>query len=153
MPKINFPKGNVWKEFELDTALITPNVIKLELKPCLKKDSTKALLKEIKIKREALERKGSDDVAPEELLSYFDYAVGFAKSLVVGWDLTDEEDKEIPCDEKNKTFFLEDLLWEKIVEGEKDKEEDEEEEGRKKVNWLFVEIIKFCSNIGNFSKN
>lgn len=151
MPKINFPKGNVWKEFELDTKLITPNIIKLELKPCLKKDSTKALLKEIKIKKEALERKESDEVAPEELLSYFDYAVGFAKSLVVGWDLTDEEDKEIPCDEKNKTFFLEDLLWEKIIQEET--EEIDEDEKKKRVNWLFVEIIKFCSNIGNFSKN
>lgn len=151
MPKINFPKGNVWKEFKLDTALITPNIIKLELKPCLKKDSTKALLKEIKIKKEVLERKDSDEIAKIELLSYFDYAVGFAKSLVVSWDLTDEEDKEIPCDEKNKTFFLEDLLWEKIIQEET--EEIDEEEKKEKVNWLFVEIIKFCSNIGNFSKN
>jgi len=153
MPKINFPKGNAWKEFELETELITPNVINLELKPSLKKDSTKALLKEIKIKKEELEKKGSElekDVVSRELLSYFDFAVNFAMSLVVGWDLTDEKDKVIPCNDKNKAMFLEDLVWEKVVQEET---EEDDEEVKNKVPWLFFEIIKFCSNIGNFSKN
>lgn len=164
MPKVNFPEGNVWKEFQLKTDLITPPVIKLELKPSFKKDVTLALLKEIKVKKEQLEKEEiSDEFTSQALVPFFDSAVNLAMSLVVNWNLTDENDKAIPCDDEKKNFFLEPLMWESVVPEVISPEEDEtvefiedeipEEGTKKKLDYLFLEIIKISSNMKNFSKN
>ncbi len=176
MPKVTFPEGNVWKEFQLKTSLITPPIIKLELKPSFKKDVTLALLKEIKIKKEQLEElenvekeeEVSDDIISQALVPYFDTAVNLAMSLVVDWDLTDNEDKKIPCTEEKKKYFLEPLMWESVIPGVSeeddtaelevgeefgDDEEEEEPKKKKRLDYLFLEIAKFSSNMKNFSKN
>lgn len=167
MPKVNFPEGNVWKEFNLKTELITPPVIRLELKPSFKKDATLALLKEIKVKKEELEKLErkediSDDFTSHALVPYFDSAVNLALTLVQNWDLNDDEDNAIPCDDEQKKFYLEPLMWESVVpeiEEETGELAEEifddlpEQETRKKLDYLFFKIISFCSNMKNFVKN
>lgn len=169
MPRVNFPEGNVWKEFKLKTILIAPPVIKLELKPSFQKDKTLALLKEMKFKKEQLkeieqmedEEEFSDEMTSQALLSYYDSAVNLALSLVVNWDLTDGEDKAIPCTDEKKKYFLEPLMWESIIPelpeddetAELEEDEEETKKKRRKLDYLFLEIVKFSSNMKNFSKN
>lgn len=140
MPRVKVPEEAVWKEFELETKLIQPPVLKLKIKPTFQKELIVSLLR-------ALDIKSKEGISSREMVEAFKEMAEQAKKLVVGWDLVDENDQPIECNQEAKEKWLDPLLWEEV---KKIEEENEEEKGLK---WLWSQIIKFASNLSNFTKN
>ena len=156
MPEITIPKASVWMEYELDTQLITPPKIKLKLKPLMKKDKITlsvfvSKLAKAKDADESTEKEGDFKISPEEIVDFLQANMDFVLDFIIGWDL--EKDKKlIPISKENKRKWLEPLLWEDM---KREDEEEKTENDKKEKGFLFlgIEIVEFCSNMKNFTKN
>jgi len=147
MAKINFPTGEVWNEFDLDTGLITPPKLKLKLKPSFKKDLVRSTIRKIDL---STERAAKGEISKEEMLESFESSCDFAMKHVSGWDLEDGKSAQIPCTEPNKKKYLDPLLWETL----KDSKEYESEAAKIRASrWLWSAIIEFIGDVRNFTKN
>lgn len=147
MAKINFPTGEVWYEFEIETGLITPPKLKLKLKPSFKKDLIHSTLRQIDISKESAE---AGKMSREEMLESFENSCEFAMKHVVGWELEDQKGAQIPCTDPNKKKYLDPLLWEVIKDTKKYKSEAER---IRNSRWLWSAIIEFIGDVKNFTKN
>lgn len=137
MPRVKVPEEAVWKEFELETKLIVPPVLKLKIKPTFRKDLIKNLFRSVEVRKK-------EEPSTKEVLDSFNDMAEFSKTLVLDWDLVNEDDQPIPCNEETKNKWLEPLLWEAV------RNQEGEETG---LNWLWFSIIKFASDLSNFTKN
>lgn len=145
MAELNFPKASVWQEFELETELITPPVIKLQIRPILKQESVKRLLHYIAM---------GEGIQDKNIIQAFDESVTILMEKVVGWDLT-KRDKPIPCNKVNKDKYLAPLLWEKPKEVEEVEELEGSDETKKEKSdlWFWTKLLTFASDLKNFTKN
>jgi len=146
MPKMTMPGGATWQDFELDTKLITPNVLRLKIKPTFKSDLIRKAFKE-----------NSDS-------GFLDLAVDHALTLVEAWDLEDANGS-MPCTKELKEKYLEPLFWEEIVskakvEPELEAEpmkaaapEPEKEKPKPRPKWLWAAVLEFAKEFSNFVKN
>ncbi len=141
MAEIRFPKPTAWAAFELETKLLEPPVLNLELTPRSKREAWQASA--ILTKYIAAAGVGAADIPPELKLEAMSEFVPMAVSHVVGWDLT-QNGEPIPCDPKTKGGWLEPLLWETVKAADGDEAD---------VRWLWSEIIRFINDEGNFLKN
>lgn len=146
MAKINFPTGEVWHTFQLETGLITPPILKLKLKPSFKKDLIESTLQKVDLSAERVQK---GELSKEEMLLSFKSSVTYAMNHVTGWDLEDGKGP-IPCTDKNKAEYLDKLLWENI---EDKKKYEKPEDKIKAAVWLWSAILKFIGDVNNFTKN
>jgi len=146
MAELNFPKASVWQEFELETELITPPKIRLQIQPILSQEKTKRLLHYLS--------RGMN-IQDKDIIKAFDESVAILLEKVIGWDLTKRE-KPIPCNKVNKDKYLAPLLWEKPkTEVEEPEELDTPDETKEKKPdlWFWMQLINFASDLKNFTKN
>ena len=144
MPRVNIPQGSIWKEFDLDTELITPTKINLKLRPSFKKEYLLQLFDNIKTAKEKI-KKG--EITKDQAVGFLKTSAEYAKDHVVGWNLTDGKNAPVICTTKIKNEeFYDALFWEDV------KTEKEKTKGIK-VNWLWTKILEIISDIKNFVKN
>jgi len=148
------PTAEVWAEFKLRTDLLDPPVVKLKLKPAFRS----SILREIFYHYAKGPRKKKQDVNESEVLEgLVDGAIALILKNVVDWDLT-KGNEPIPCDEENKRYFLEPLLWDMAEEQVESKAEDGEPEAesqkpKAELTFFWVRLAGFMTNVRNFSKN
>jgi len=135
MPRLKVPEEAIWREFEIETKLIYPPVLKLKIKPTFRKEIINQLYSSI-------DSGVKDSATRKEIIESFKNLAEYAKKLVIDWDLTDENDQPIPCTVETKEKWLDPLLWEYVKK--------EEEQDNK---WLWHEIIEIASDLSNFTKN
>lgn len=123
MAELKFPAASIWREFHLETELIDPPVIKLQLKPMFRKDKVRGALPFIA----DLNKEGVNENDIKALWPIFEQFVPVIMRQVTGWDLT-LNGEQIPCNDENKAEWLEPLMWE-MVKGEPDDSETEATEG------------------------
>jgi hypothetical protein len=153
MAELKFPKASVIRTFTLQTELIDPPVVRLELTPASGKDKLRQTLGWVGNIKDGEEVK---KLPPEALLKFidtFDGLILIVSKHVIGWDLT-VGGEPIPCTDEEKAKWLEPLLWE-TVEPESpapgfDPGDDEE---KKPDTWLWSTIFEVISDRGNFLKN
>ncbi len=144
------PTTEVWAEFKLRTDLIDPPIIKLKLKPAFRS----AILREIfyyYAKKKKLEKQDDESEMFERLV---DGAISLILRNVTDWDL-EKDGEPIVCDEDNKRYFLEPLLWTFVEEKTEDDLEPEVESQKPeiKLNLFWVTLAGFLTDPKNFSKN
>ena len=152
MAELKFPKASVFRAFKLQTELIDPPVITLELTPAGGKEKIKQAL------RWAGQFKNEDDIKKmsskehADLLDIFEDIIPIVSRHIIGWDLT-ISGAPIPCTDEEKTRWLEPLLWEMVepeaTAGGFDPGDDEEKTG----GWLWSAIMEIISDRRNFLKN
>jgi hypothetical protein len=152
MAELKFPKASVFRAFKLQTELIDPPVITLELTPAGGKERLKQAL------GWAEKFKGKEDIkklSPRErieLLDVFEDIIPIVSRHIIGWDLT-ISGAPIPCTDEEKAKWLEPLLWEMVepeaTVGGFDSGDDEEKTG----GWLWSAIMEIISDRRNFLKN
>ena len=150
MAELKFPKASVIRTFILQTELIDPPVVRLELTPAGGKEKYRQAL------QWAGHIKSEEDikrVPPGELLELFEGLIPIIVRHVIGWDLT-INGEAVPCTEEEKAKWLEPLLWEMVeparAEGTFDPGDDEE---KMVATWLWSVIMEIISDRGNFLKN
>ena len=147
------PNAEVWAEFKLRTDLLDPPIIKLKVKPAFRS----AILREIfyyYAKRKKQEKKDEETEMFERLV---DGAIALILRNVVDWDLM-KSGEPIPCDDENKRYFLEPLLWNFVeespqIESGKLEPEVESQQPEVKLNFFWVTLAGFLTDPKNFSKN
>jgi hypothetical protein len=146
MPEIRLPKPEVEKEFELESALISPPKIKLKLKPLSNEASFKRVLQMKKLfprlKESDVEKGSVPDQFVERLPEALKTNIPFVLNHVVGWDLTLPGGKSLPCTKQNKATYLVPLLWETAKGNTKNRS-----------RFFMGEILDFISDMRNFTKN
>jgi len=154
MTELKFPKASVFRTFTLQTDLIDPPVIKLELTPAGGADTFRRAL-EI-----APSIEGESDVlkmppsSQRKLLESFVDLAAVVSKHVIGWDLT-LDGKPIPCTDEEKTKWLEPLLWE-IVEPEPEAmglDPGDDDKKKRKELWLWSALMDVITERRNFLKN
>jgi len=135
MPRLKVPEEAIWREFEIETELIQPPVLKLKIKPTFRKEIINQLYSSI-------DSGVKDSATRKEIIESFKNLSEYAKKLVIDWDLTDENEQPIPCTEETKEKWLDPLLWEYV---KAEREQDNK--------WLWHEIIEIASDLSNFTKN
>jgi len=143
MPNIRLPKPEVEAEFEVDSVLLVDSQkIKLTLRPILGEVALKRILVMKKLFPKLTDKNIEKGVPPDNFLDRlpdaFKSNIPVVLDHVVGWDLL-MNDKPIPCTKENKKIYLLPLLW-FAAKG-------------KKKGLLVNEIIRFISDLGNFTKN
>jgi len=108
MPKIIVPQAAIWMEFELETGLISPPKIKLKLKLISSKESVRAYTED---------GSGVVEGGAKNFMDIYETGADLVMKNIVGWDLEDEKGK-IPCNDKTKKKWLDELLWEKPLNAE-----------------------------------
>ena len=148
------PTAEVWTEFRLRTDLLDPPVVNLKIKPAFRS----SILREIFYHYAKGPRLKKQEFKESEVLEgLVDGAIALIMRNVVDWDLM-KDGKPIPCDEENKRYFLEPLLWDLAEEPVEAKEEDQEPEAESQkpkveLSFFWVRLAGFMTNIRNFSKN
>jgi hypothetical protein len=149
------PTAEVWAEFKLRTDLLDPPVIKLRLKPAFRS----SILREIfYFYAKRPEKQKKQDIKESEMFERLvDAAIAVILKNVVDWDLM-KNGEPIPCDEENKRYFLEPLLWdlaeEKVeAKGEGLEPEVESQQPEVELNFFWVRLAGFMIDVKNFSKN
>jgi hypothetical protein len=149
------PTAEVWAEFKLRTDLLDPPVIKLKLKPAFRS----SILREIfyYYARRTEKQKKQDFKESEMFERLVDGAIALILRNVVDWDLM-KNGEPIPCDDENKRYFLEPLLWNLVEEAVEAQGEDlepkvESQQPEAKLNFFWVTLAGFLVDVKNFSKN
>ena len=149
-----FPSGAVWETFELDTDLITPPVIKLQIRPIKTTRLHNRFLGEL-----ADMKNEERDAFTEAVLN------GVTRSAidaVLDWDLEDEEGKTLPCNGENKTLIFDKLMWafvKKEPEPEPEAKTVQEEEQTPSEDkapgfqWLWFHVLEIAQDNQRFLKN
>ena len=147
MTEVKFPKPSAWFAFRLETDLIDPPELQLELTPAGKKERLSTTLGMSKYFKA-----GATEPIPEEMMPALEQLAPLAMRHVVGWDLT-IGGAPIPCTDEEKAKWLEPLLWEdaEVVGG--DPMVEAETPAEQKARWLWARIIEVISSKGNFLKN
>jgi hypothetical protein len=152
-PEIRFPKPSVWADFELDTQLIDPPVIRLKVMPLTGEAELRRALQLRKVypdlAKEAADKKAMEaldddekiDMLGERLPEAVKVQIPAVMGVVIGWDLT-SGGSPITCSDSNKKKYLEPLLWQTM------KSDDP-----KKRIYLVRAIIDFATDLRNFTKN
>jgi hypothetical protein len=155
MPKMTMPGGAAWQDFTVDTKLITPNVIRLKIKPSFRRDLLQRGFNEI----EAGERGKKAKERTVKVGEIYDHIVKHVLSLIEAWDLSDD-DGSMPCTDELKLKYLEPLFWESVIpkaesvpaEGMMEAA-DEKEDEPKAASWLWAAVLEFATEFNNFTKN
>lgn len=155
MPELKFPKASVIRIFTLQTELIDPPIIRLELTPAGSKEKLKQALgwkKYIK-DREDVEKLSSEELIG--LIDAFDDLLPIITKHIIGWDLT-MGGEPILCSDEEKAKWFEPLLWEMVIPEVSmagfDPGDDDDEK-KAPDTWLWSAIMKIISNRENFIKN
>jgi hypothetical protein len=135
MPRLKVPEEAIWREFEIETKLIQPPILKLKIKPTFRKEIINQLYSSIELGIK-------DSTTRKEIIESFKNLAEYAKKLVIDWDLTDENEQPIACTEETKEKWLDPLLWEYV-----------KAESGQENKWLWHEIIEIASDLSNFTKN
>jgi len=163
MAELKFPSPSTWEEFELDTKLIDPPVIKLNLRPLFRKGQLEGFIAFAGIPGIEGLLAGKGNVS--EAWPIFEKIVPVIMRHVIGWDLT-LFGEPIPCTEENKVTWLEPLMWEAVkkriepVEAVQvvgfDPGKDDAEAGAAKeenIQFLWAELLTIIRDHENFRKN
>jgi len=147
------PTIEIWAEFKLRTDLLEPPVIKLKLKPAFRS----AILREIFYYYAKRKKKERQDEESEMLERMVDGAISLILRNVVDWDLM-KNNEPIPCDDENKRYFLEPLLWNFVEEtieeiGDSQEPKVESQKPEIKLNFFWVTLAGFLTDPKKFSKN
>jgi len=141
MPKFYQPASEVWAKFNLDSGYLDSPALKLLIKPSLRKEVILSAFSKL----DSFKKK-NDIPSGKEIAAAFEESVQRAMELIVDWDLTDEENNPISLSDEKGKKCLENLMWEDIKKNEKKKKKEI-------FNWLWIEVLKFSSDIKNFIKN
>jgi hypothetical protein len=149
------PTAEVWAEFKLRTELLDPPVIKLKLRPAFRS----SILREIfYFYARRTEKQKKQEIKESDMFERLvDGAIALILRNVMDWDLM-KNNEPIPCDEENKRYFLEPLLWDLVeekVEAKRESAEPEAEsqEPQVELNFFWVKLAGFMTDARNFSKN
>jgi len=100
----------VLMECSLETRLITPNRLRLEIRPFTNKERLDFSMEFMEEK----ENKEGERVTKAEVVALFDKFVPTVVERIVGWDLT-QGGQPLPCDAEAKRLYLVPLLWENVI--------------------------------------
>ena len=152
MTELKFPKASVIRTFTLQTDLINPPDIRLELTPAGGRDKQKhvLLLAGSATNEEDIKKQSPGDLM--KLLEMFEDIIPIVSAHVIGWDLT-LDGKPIPCTDEENAKWLEPLLWEMVEPARSESAFDPGDEEKKADTWLWTTIMKIISDRGNFLKN
>jgi hypothetical protein len=165
MARLKFPSPSVWEEFELETDIIDPPTVRLQVSPLFRKGQLEGFLAFAGVPRVEELQLGNADVS--EFWPVFEKIIPIIMQHVIGWDIT-VEGKPIPCtdEEKAKPWFKDALMWEQVkrrIEPAEiapppgfDPGEDEPEDVPKKrpsLKFLWIELLTIIRNHENFRKN
>jgi len=148
------PTAEVWAEFKLRTDLLDPPVIKLKLKPAFRSAILREIFYYYAKRKKKKERQDDESEMFERLV---DGAIALIIRNVVDWDLM-KNGEPIPCDDENKRYFLEPLLWNLVeerteIQGDGLEPEVESQQPEMKLNFFWVTLAGFLTDAKNFSKN
>lgn len=148
MTEVRFPKPSVLVKFKLETDLIDPPELTLELTPASKKERFSVLM--------GIGEHFKPDTAPEDIMPAVDRLIPVAMRHVTSWDLT-LNGAPIPCTDEEKAKWLEPLLWEDAELIQEDPVEAGNQADKTAAEgrgpWLWAKITAFISEKRNFLKN
>ena len=153
MAELKFPKASIIRSFTLQTELIDPPVVKLELTPASGKDKYKNILLLAGSLRDGEDVKKMSPEAHLRLIDAFESIIPIVSKHVIGWDLT-TGGKPIPCTDAEKAKWLEPLLWEMVEPARPEATFDPGDDEEKAAGtWLWSVIMETISDWRSFLKN
>jgi len=165
MGELKFASPSIWEGFELETDIIDPPIVRLQLRPLFRKGQLEGFLAFAGVP--SVEKLKLEKTDVSEFWPVFEKIVPVIMQHVIGWDLT-LGGQPIPCteEEKMKPWFRDALMWEEVkrrIEPAEaappagfDPGEEEPVDASKKtpdLQFLWIEVLTIIRNHENFRKN
>jgi hypothetical protein len=165
MGELKFPSPSVWEEFELDTDIIDPPIVRLQLRPLFRKGQLEGFLAFAGVP--SIDKLKLDKADVSEFWPVFEKIIPIIMQHVIGWDLT-LNGEPIPCteEEKMKPWFKDALMWEEVKRriepaeaalptGFDPGQEEPADASKKKSDsqFLWINLLTIIRDHENFRKN